>query len=231
MRHSKYLSFLTLLVALFFVSCAQEDNAIPVPPPPEVTPVTPLVVGPAGFFAQSNPSSITNVISYSPTSNYKTFIEEMMGVCNRGIFNYSNTPSNCNSWTGGNSYHMMMLTTVDTSANQVEVVFMSQPALTNFAYDFSLYLYNPSAARNPLKIVMYPWPKGNGFQLRANGPPDTKGYKKIIIIDVPNGKLTDTYWDFTLRVLNGSMDTDGTVMATGRANICAPNQPRCGLPF
>lgn len=233
-------------VAIAMAACGKSGGGnsgpAPVPTGPGVAQTLPPGT-PVGFYAQ-NPKMDQYYINSGSTYNLQSAMNKVlkyaMGTCDRNYADYGY--AGCQSWMNG--FHDIMIFANGSQASTVKMVVRAMPdtrcqspymcsgywaSLPSFS-QFILGLFgfnttNQSGVYNPMVLDMTIWPINNsqGFELRGYPPAGAYyqgGNNLLFQFQVPNGKLEDAAWDFTLAY-------NGEVAANGRMIRCT--NPSCGI--
>lgn len=197
-----------------------------------------------GYYGGIPTSRTSNMGNY-----YRTFVKEAMAICDR-TDGYSGGTASCDAYVSG--YVRVVMQSPNPSSNSLRLTIEAGPSTrsANGWYSIStptagqlascgLTYYitgvcmmyptasNLSYPRNPLSIDMAVSPINNsaGFEARGYGAYATQAGQELIQMMVPNGKLQDGYFDYTLYYKGQS----GGVVLSGRMNRCA--DASCGLSY
>jgi len=257
------LLFLLSLASVFIFACSKKTSA---PPPPPVCPVglvpTPAGCVPAGVNNQpynyipyngyfqyyaSKTDFLTNIDTLKMTDNYKIFLRDALGVCDR----CSSTSGagmgaalECGSWVKG--FNMMMISLAANQSALHQLSFYSTPMISqtyfNFAWQFpdigdffvTLFTGAPAPSCNYGQFSPY-WATqvqyevqndSKGFVLFVNnGPSYSKWNLFKFRLSIPVGKIGDPNFDFKLSVWD--KDNNSFDLATGTLTKCVTSN--CGM--
>lgn len=193
-------------------------------------------------------------MSVSSGSATTAFLRDGMAICDRGSYNYGSA-SCSDYVSGYAQVVLQSVNTAGTTARvTIEVLPRSYGSYGYGGYSSYYYASLPSAqqgltcgiswvlsgmclmvptatqmqiARNPLSLdlVISAINNNKGFEGRGYGGYGTISQTALIQLQVPNGKLTDGFFDFKL-IYNGQ--AGGTIMS-GRMNHCA--DASCGTSY
>lgn len=259
-----YFNFvLVSVVSIFLYACNNKNNSSP---PPPVCPVgyvaTPAGCVPGGANIQplqyvpfngyiqyyaSKTDFITQKDTLIPTENYRTFLRDALGVCDR----CSSTSGvgmgealECGSWVKG--FNMLMISLAANQGSTHQMSFYSTPKISqsyfNFAWQFpdigdffvTLFTGAPAPSCNYGQFSPY-WAtqvqydvhnNGQGFVLFVNnGPNPSKWNLFKFRLYVPVGKIGDPSFNFKLSILD--KDNKSYDLATGTLTKCTYSN--CGM--
>lgn len=187
-----------------------------------------------------------NVAPMNVEGPFRNILKYAMSVCDRAGGSNGGL-ANCNSWMDG--FHDMILIADGTQASTVKLVIRSYPNTQCSGWNCGWYSYQiPSFNQfvagllgmgsyapvyNPLVLNATVWPingdvgtgaNSRGFALRAKGPTGSPTAGHTFELQVPNGKLEDSAWDYQLYF---NVD-NSSASATGRMQKCI--QPNCAVP-
>ena len=251
MKHKYWLliSFVYIL-SLNLIGCNNKNNGGTPPPPacPLGQVATPVgctypnnVVPPINYIAPngkiqyfaSKSDFMAPTDTLTPTDNYKNFLRDALGVCDRCTT--SAGQASCNSWVSGFNMMMVSLSGISTTGHQI--AFYSTPAMQQGYFQFSwqfpkiedffLSMFTGIAppSCNPGQYSPY-WatevalePKSTGFGLYVDhGPYLSRWNLYKFRVSIPQGKIGDPTLGFQLSVVDKNGNTAD--LATGTLTRC-----------
>lgn len=158
------------------------------------------------FISQAN--FIYQTKTLTTGSDFSTFLEKVMGACNRAHANGG--WANCTSFSGGPKF--ISISARSTTSNDVSIMIGASPKVDPyFNYTYQLPSWRDllfgmpidsyaGAYYNPLGITgkIYPYNNSQGFEILADGPAYSTGFNGRMHIVVTKGKLEDTSFAFTV---------------------------------
>lgn len=256
---------LFLLIVWLLASCNNKSNTtIPVGPTcPAGQVATPAgcalqgnMIPPVGYiqpngtiqYFASKSDFIAAKDTLTLTSNYRTFLKEALGVCDR-CYTTAGQGLECDSWLRGFNMLMMSLAATNSTATH-QLAFYSTPQLTQSYYyfawqfpkveDFFLTLFTGVPAPSCNNGGFHPYwatnvqydsaNSGKGFVLYVNyGPVDSTWNHYKFRLKIPSGKVGDATLNFQLTVIktNLSGKDESFDLATGTFTRC--QTANCGM--
>lgn len=191
-----------------------------------------------GFYADNYEQ--TSVLRFTNVTAMKQFFKLAMGVCDRAAYNYGQ--ASCDTYTNG--YMDMIIQFPNANSSTMLATFIAKPRYNPYynysaqfpsgwgllgialGYTTGVYLPDPKtytgAYRNPLQLEMAVSAINNsaGFEARGYGDAWTGANTTVIAIQVPQGKVQDTQFNFNFLV-------GGQNAAVGSMTKC--RTVNCGL--
>lgn len=192
-----------------------------------------------GFYAQTSnfqtPGYMNAGSQLRIQSGFSSVLRDAMGVCDRN--QYSGGYAACSTWLSG-AHDLVLLAEGGSQSNTVKLIIRSVPGYMMNGYGWYSYSMpnfknmllgmlgfptgNYAGVYDPMVLESTIWPVNNsqGFEVRANGPRLSYAWNKLFQLQVVNGKMEDSHWDFVLH-FHGQRALDG------RAVRC--QSQNCGL--
>lgn len=130
---------------------------------------------------------------------YKAFLREAMALCDRNIWGWEAGLAKCDNWTSG-SFRLAFSINVNTKIPTLR--FEAYPAPSFFQGFINIGIDGGGAAFNPLILFQNNTYSlindSKGFELRAQGSYWNGGGLRLIQVQVANGTLNDSYFEYDL---------------------------------
>lgn len=232
MKHAMWI-FLVIYTACAVIACSKKggsggsgnDPGIIVPPTAPCTGGCAQSNGPVSFNSENlyqNSLQITN------NSVFRKFMKEAMALCDQGdLFNYG--WASCDSYTGGYVRLTLQAPAAYPMQNNAMLTISVLPrSMPNWGLVGNIG--GGGIARNPMQLQLsismingstYP-DDIRGIEGRSYGGYGTIAQRKLMQLQVPEGKMQDGYMDYRFAYNGQGAGSDqGGVFIEGRLNRCA----------